>query len=444
MVYRPIVDIERIPLENIASGSSIKNLVPESIKKEYKVVRDAAFKEDMSLITHFLQSSEFMDGDDYVRAENLINRYYAAAHPSVSDPEDVPFEEKLHLFDEIRNPVFPSAPNPAFTFIDLFAGIGGFRLALQQLGGHCVFASEIDDSARKTYAYNYGVLPYGDITKEETKNLIPHHFDVLCAGFPCQAFSMAGLRMGFRDKTKGTLFYDVADIIERFQPSAFFLENVKGLLSHDKGHTIEVILGRLRELGYYVPNPEIVNAMDFGVPQNRERVFIVGFHPRTGITEDFSYPMPTNTQARFGDIKEPVAVDVKYYLSQKYWQTLVDHKERHRAKGNGFGYEIIGDDEVANTFMAGAMGREHNLIVDDRQQERLPDTKYKGATNSSYVRMLTPREAASLQGFPRNFIIPVSDYAAYRQFGNSVAVPAIRETGRHIIGMLNQHAFHAL
>lgn len=444
MVYRPKVDIERIPLESIASGSSIKNLAPESIRKEYKVVRDAEFKEDMSLITHFLQSSEFMDGDDYVRAENLINRYYAAAHPSVSDPEDVPFEEKLHLFDEIRNPVFPSAPNPTFTFIDLFAGIGGFRLALQQLGGHCVFASEIDDSARKTYAYNYGVLPYGDITKEETKNLIPHHFDILCAGFPCQAFSMAGLRMGFRDKTKGTLFYDVADIIERFQPSAFFLENVKGLLSHDNGHTIEVILGRLRELGYYVPDPEIVNAMDFGVPQNRERVFIVGFHPRTGITEDFSYPMPTNTQSRFGDIKEPVAVDVKYYLSQKYWQTLVDHKKRHRAKGNGFGYEIIGDDEVANTFMAGAMGREHNLIVDDRQQERLPDTKYKGATNSSYVRMLTPREAAGLQGFPGSFIIPVSDYAAYRQFGNSVAVPAIRETGRQIIEMLNRHAFHAL
>lgn len=444
MAYRPKVDINTIPLNNIASGNSLKSLVPESIKNEYKIVRDAEFKKDLALISHFLQCSEYMDGDDYAKAERMIERYYSAAHPSIQDPEEVPFEEKKHLFDSILNPQFPAISNPTFTFIDLFAGIGGFRLAMQQLGGKCVFASEIDDSARKTYTYNYGIMPYGDITTEETKSLIPHHFDILCAGFPCQAFSQAGLRLGFKDKTKGTLFYDVATILERYQPSAFFLENVKGLLSNDKGQTIEIILGRLREMGYYVPDPEIVNAMNFGVPQNRERVFIVGFHPRTGITEDFCYPAPTNTQARFGDIKEPVAVDVKYYLSEKYWQTLVNHKKRHREAGNGFGYEIIRDEDVANTFMAGAMGREHNLIVDDRQQERLPDTKFKGATNSSFVRMLTPREAASLQGFPRDFIIPVSDYAAYRQFGNSVAVPAIRETGRQILEMLNQHAFHML
>lgn len=444
MAYRPKVDIDFIPLENIASGKSIKALVPDELKKEYKVVRDAEFKKDMALISHFLHASDYMDGDDYARAESLIERYYAAAHPSIQYPQEVPLDEKLHLFDTIRYPRFTSVPNPAFTFIDLFAGIGGFRLALQQLGGKCVFSSEIDTSARKTYTYNYGIMPFGDITKEETKAHIPHHFDILCAGFPCQAFSQAGLRQGFRDKTKGTLFYDVADIIERYQPSAFFLENVKGLLSHDGGETISIILGRLRELEYYVPDPEIVNAMNFGVPQNRERVFIVGFHPRTGITDDFNYPEPTNTQARFGDVKEPVAVDVKYYLSEKYWQTLVNHKQRHRAAGNGFGYEIIKDDDVANTFMAGAMGREHNLVVDDRQQERLPDTKYKGATNHSFVRMLTPREAAGLQGFPREFMIPVADYPAYKQFGNSVAVPAIQETARQIIDLLNQHVYHEL
>lgn len=441
MVYRPKVDIDRIPLENIASGDSLKTLVSGALKKEYKIVRDAKFKKDMALISHFLHASDYMDPDDYTRAEDLIGRYYAAAHPSIQYPQEIPLDVKIHLFDELRNIPFQSIANPTFTFIDLFAGIGGFRLALQQLGGKCVFASEIDASAQKTYTYNYGVLPFGDITTEETKSLIPHHFDILCAGFPCQAFSMAGLRQGFADKTKGTLFYDVANIIERYQPSAFFLENVKGLLSHDGGRTIAIILGRLRELGYYVPEPEVVNARNFGVPQNRERVFIVGFHPDTGVLGGFHYPAPTNTQARFRDVKEPVAVDVKYYLSEKYWQTLVKHKARQHAAGNGYGYDIIGDDDVANTFMAGAMGREHNLVVDPRQQERLPDTRYKGATNTSYVRAMTPREAAGLQGFPRTFVIPVADYPAYRQFGNSVPVPAVRETARQILNMLNLHAF---
>ena len=134
-------------------------------------------------------------------------------------------------------------------------------------------------------------------------------------------------------------------------------------------------------------------------------------------------------------------MDVKYYLSERYWQTLVNHKARQHAAGNGYGYDIIGDDDVANTFMAGAMGREHNLVVDSRQQERLPDTRYKGATNTSYVRAMTPREAAGLQGFPRNFVIPVADYPAYKQFGNSVPVPAVRETARQILNMLNLHAF---
>ena len=441
MANRIKVDIDTIPLDNIASGNSLKDLAPIELKNEYKVVRDAEFKKDLALISHFLHSSEFMDIENYAAAKSLVERYYSLAHPSVQHPQEIPFEEKLHLFDSLMHPQFPSIQNPTFSFVDLFSGIGGFRLAMQQLGGKCVFASEIDDAARKTYTYNYGVMPYGDITKEETKSLIPRHFDILCAGFPCQAFSMAGLRQGFADKTKGTLFYDVADIIERYQPRAFFLENVKGLLSHDSGRTIEIILGRLRELGYYVPEPEIVNAMNFGVPQNRERVFIVGFHPDSGVFDGFMYPEPTNTQVRFRDVKESETVDIKYYLSQKYWQTLVSHKARQHAAGNGYGYDIISDNDVANTFLAGSMGREHNLVIDPRQQERLPDTKLKGATNTSYIRTMTPREVAGLQGFPRNFIVPVADSPAYKQFGNSVPVPAVRETARKILNLLNIRAF---
>jgi DNA (cytosine-5)-methyltransferase 1 len=181
---------------------------------------------------------------------------------------------------------------------------------------------------------------FGDITKEETKQYIPDGFDVLCAGFPCQAFSIAGKRGGFED-TRGTLFFDVAEIIKRKQPKAFFLENVKGLRSHDKGKTLETILNVLRnDLGYFVPDPQIVNAKDFGVPQNRERIYIVGFHPSLNI-ENFNYPKPTNQNSTFADVKEENIVETKYYLSTQYLQTLINHKARHENKGNGFGYEII-------------------------------------------------------------------------------------------------------
>ena len=189
-------------------------------------------------------------------------------------------EAQYHLFSENKHLVQNTV---SFTFIDLFAGIGGFRLAMQNLGGKCVFSSEWDEQAQKTYAANFGDIPYGDITLEETKARIPKEFDILCAGFPCQAFSIAGKRGGFED-TRGTLFFDVAEIIRRHQPKAFFLENVKGLINHDKGHTLKTILNTLREdLGYFVPDPEIVNAKDFGVPQNRERIYIVGFHKDTGV-----------------------------------------------------------------------------------------------------------------------------------------------------------------
>jgi DNA (cytosine-5)-methyltransferase 1 len=181
------------------------------------------------------------------------------------------------LLFEVEDVPFPTPENYKFKFIDLFAGIGGFRMAMQNLGGKCIFTSEWDENAKKTYRANYGEVPFGDITKDYTKNYIPEGFDVLCGGFPCQAFSIAGKRGGFED-TRGTLFFDVAEIIKKHKPKAIFLENVKGLRSHDKGKTLETILNVLRnDLGYFVPEPQVVNAKDFGVPQNRERIYIVGF-----------------------------------------------------------------------------------------------------------------------------------------------------------------------
>jgi modification methylase hpaII len=345
-------------------------------------------------------------------------------------------EKKLqyYTFNTFQVP-FPPMENPEFEFIDLFAGIGGFRLALQNLGGKCVFSSEWDREAQKTYSANFGETPFGDITKETTKSYIPDNFDILCAGFPCQAFSIAGKRGGFED-TRGTLFFDVAEIIKRKQPKAVFLENVKGLRSHNKGKTLETILNVLRnDLGYFVPEPEIVNAKDFGVPQNRERIYIVAFNSNTGI-KNFEYPKPTNQKAVFADVKEGKIPATKYYLSTQYLQTLYNHRSRHRSKGNGFGFEIIPDNGIANAIVVGGMGRERNLVYDNRLQDFTPTTRIKGEVNREGIRKMTPREWARLQGFPDNFIIPVADTSAYKQFGNSVAVPAIQATANEILKLI--------
>lgn len=336
---------------------------------------------------------------------------------------------------DVENVPFPTPENYKFKFIDLFAGIGGFRLAMQNLGGKCVFTSEWDRDAQKTYKANFGEVPFGDITKEDTKKFIPDEFDVLCAGFPCQAFSIAGKRGGF-DDTRGTLFFDVAEIIKRKKPKAIFLENVKGLRNHDKGKTLETILNVLRnDLDYFVPDPQIINAKEFGVPQNRERIYIVGFRRDIGVTE-FEYPKPVEKKVTFASVKEKIVPPTKYFLSTQYIQTLINHKARHEGKGNGFGYEIISDDGIANAIVVGGMGRERNLVIDNRITDFTPTTHIKGVVNREGIRKMTPREWARLQGFPDTYLIPVADASAYRQFGNSVAVPAIQATANNILKLI--------
>ena len=329
-----------------------------------------------------------------------------------------------------RSVPFPPPCAPKFEFIDLFAGIGGFRIVFQELGGECVFSSEIDPYACKTYEANFGDNPCGDITKAVAKD-IPDH-DILLAGFPCQAFSIAGRREGFED-TRGTLFFDVARIIKAKRPKAFFLENVKGLMSHEGGKTLATILRVLREeLDYFVPVPEIVNAKHFGVPQNRQRIFIAGFRKDLGV-QSFEYPKVSDKEISFKDIKEKNPVPVKYYLSNRYLTTLRRHKKRHERKGNGFGFEVIDDDGIANAIVVGGMGKERNLVYDDRLIDFTPETKIKGTVNKQGIRRMTPREWARLQGFPDKVRIEVADVHAYKQFGNSVAIPAIKAMGRLIL-----------
>lgn len=387
---------------------------------------------ELAILTHhFHNVGKKTDLSYVVKAEKILGDVFGEdMDEDESVLRDSAFDRSL--FPDFFNVPFPPVSDPRFTFIDLFAGIGGFRMAMQNLGGRCVFSSEWDSQAQKTYMLNYGEVPFGDITLEETKSYIPDGFDVLCAGFPCQAFSLAGKRRGF-EETRGTLFFDVAEIIRRKQPKAFFLENVKGLLIHDKGNTIKTILRVLRDdLNYYVPDPQIVNAMNFGVPQHRERVYIVGFRKDMNV-KDFSYPKPTDTSKTFADIKEKDVVPSKYYLSTQYIKTLVAHKERHAAKGNGFGYEIIPNDGVSNAIVVGGMGRERNLVIDKRLKDFTPMTRIKGEVNHDGIRKMTPREWARLQGFPDDFIIGVADASAYKQFGNSVAVPAIQATAAQLL-----------
>jgi DNA (cytosine-5)-methyltransferase 1 len=389
---------------------------------------------ERAAFTHYLHNSKNGGSASYkTGASDFVKEYLQFAQPSEKVAGKVAEEALQYLLNFEHELIpFPAPENPKFTFIDLFAGIGGFRIAMQSLGGKCVFTSEWDKEAKRTYRANFGEIPFGDITKQETKDYIPKKFDVLCAGFPCQAFSIAGKRGGFED-TRGTLFFEVAEIIKKHQPKAIFLENVKGLTHHDGGRTLKTILHVLREdLGYFVPEPKVMNAKDFGVPQKRERIFIVGFHKGTSIKE-FDYPEPTGQAVTFGDIKEENEVPVNYYMSTQYLKTLREHKARHAAKGQGFGYEIIPDDGIANAVVCGGMGRERNLVIDDRLTNFTPITHIKGEVNREGIRRMTPREWARLQGFPDEFKIVVSAASAYKQFGNSVAVPAIRATAEEII-----------
>lgn len=314
--------------------------------------------------------------------------------------------------------------------IDLFAGIGGIRLGFDlafKENIQTVFVSEWNIPARKTYAINFhDSFPIsGDITRINEKE-IPC-FDICLAGFPCQAFSLAGKREGFKDDYKGccrgTLFQDVVRICEFHKPKVIFCENVKGLTIHDRGETFKVITGAFKQIGYKVFY-KVLNSKDFGVPQNRERIYIVCFREDIA-PESFEFPEGIAPKKTIRDILDPAPIPTKYYLSSVYLETLRNHKARHQAKGNGFGYEIRNLDGIAGTIVCGGMGRERNLIIDEREHSLIPETHIRGNVNEECVRKMTPREWARLQGFPETFKLELSDTQLYKQLGNSVTVNVI-------------------
>jgi len=335
---------------------------------------------------------------------------------------------QLELNQILNYPETPGFPSPSpeeasFTLIDLFAGIGGIRLAFQKQGGRTVFTSEWDKFAQKTYKANFGEMPEGDITKINEKN-IPDH-DILLAGFPCQPFSQAGLKKGFED-TRGTLFYDIARILSEKRPKAFLLENVKQLKGHNKGRTFKTIVEVLKGLDYAV-FAKVLRAADFGVPQNRERIYIVGFDRRVAEKEIvFDFPDPTGIKTLVGDILEKREAEYfeKYTISNKLYEGHLRRKQMHQMKGNGFGFSVFTpDSEYTNTISARYYKDGSEILIE--QPGRNP-------------RKLTPRECARLQGFPEKFVIPVSDSQAYRQFGNSVAVPVVEAIACKMLGKMRE------
>ncbi len=328
--------------------------------------------------------------------------------------------------------------------IDLFAGIGGIRLGFENVfeDMETVFISEKDKFAQETYRLNFNdrIEIEGDITEVDVTD-IPN-FDICLAGFPCQAFSTAGKRKGFEDNYKGvcrgTLFFEVARICEVHRPKVIFAENVSGLITHDKGRTLRVIKETFRSIGYavYTNNDVAIDSKNFGVPQSRKRIYIVCF--RNDIdSSGFTYPKGTDNSKRIRDIVEDKEVSVKYYLSDTYLAGLRKHREKYDKKG--YGYVIRGMDEIASTVVCGGMGREKNLIIDKKLNDFTPITRIQGRVNREYIRKMTPREFARLQGFPDSYKLEVSDAQLYKQLGNTVTVTVIEEIAKEIKRILDKN-----
>jgi DNA (cytosine-5)-methyltransferase 1 len=383
-------------------------------------------KEELqAIVSHWLQSPKdapiLLDDSFRDRWLDLLRRHCLLASRNAASglPEETSHPCPVHI--DFSDLPFPPEAKPKFTFIDLFAGIGGFRIALQESGGKCVFSSEWEPHAKETYFNNYGEVPFGDITKFTQSdsgdalisNGIPSH-TILCGGFPCQPFSQAGLKRGF-DDARGTLFFDILKIARDLRPPVLFLENVKRLKTHDSGNTFKVICNSLRDINYKV-YAKVLRASDFGVPQNRERIFIVAF--ADPIYFDFPKAIDELDKQTLSNILEPNP-EAKYTISDALWAGHQRRLKEHREKGNGFGYSLFNkDSKYVNTISARYWKDGSEILIEQKGKN---------------PRILTPRECARIQGFPEQFKFHCSKRYAYQQFGNSVAKPVVKAIMENIL-----------
>ena len=389
--------------------------------KKYNVENGGMSLEDtMAYISHYMLNKGTEFEDNYAKGAELYNTLLGRdVNTPISDKDKDQFFAYVNLN-------FEPSKTPKFSFIDLFAGIGGFRLAMQEFGGKCVFSSEFNPNAQKTYSLNYGEVPFGDITKESTKNIIPESFDIVCAGFPCQAFSIAGYRKGFED-TRGTLFFDVAEIIKNHKPKVAYLENVRNLESHDGGKTFEVIRNTLIELGYSVYH-KVLNAAEYGnIPQHRERILIVAFNnEKVPNHSDFKFPEPVKLTKTIHDCIDKDKKDEKYYYREKqiyYPQLIKDMTNPDTVYQWRRVYCRANKSNLCPTLTANMGGGGHNvplILVKDG------------------IRKFTPKECLNFMGYPIEYAYPdsISESAKYMQAGNSVVVPMMTRVAEQIIKVL--------
>lgn len=389
--------------------------------KKYKdAENEMTLDEKMAYISHYMHNRGTDFATFYKKGQELYNKMIGRKSDHEITDRDVD-----NFFSSLKMNFQPSN-NTKFTFIDLFAGIGGFRLAMQNYGGKCIFSSEFNLNAQKTYALNYGEVPFGDITKQEIKDIIPNNFDIICGGFPCQAFSIAGYRKGFED-TRGTLFFDVAEIIKEHQPKVAYLENVRNLEGHDKGRTFEVIRNTLIELGYTVYHKVLNSAEYANIPQHRERIIIVAFNnEKVPQHHMFKFPEPIDLTKTIHDCIDKDKKDEKYYYreGQIYYKQLIKDMtnpdtvyqwRRVYCRGN--------KSNLCPTLTANMGGGGHNvplILVKDG------------------IRKFTPKECLNFMGFPEQYDFPLSiaESAKYMQAGNSVVVPMMTRVAEQIVKII--------